>query len=135
MTNFYTDPYYKLINSAHENVDELKNNAKKSKVKLIVDFETGAFEGNYKDNNFKGSYTIEHTSAGFSKGFFYRVSLESLKKAVSASSEEDEFFDQIINCNKISIVPDKLSNPSYVILELAGNGKKITMIKFTKPSE
>ncbi len=135
MANFTTEPFYRLVSSVSESTEELKKDARKSKIQLEIDFETGNFKGKYRDNAFQGNYTIEHTSAGFTKGFFYRVSLGGLSKGVSESAEEDAFFEQLINCKRISVVPDKLANPTYIVLEFSENDKKIQMVKFVKPLE
>lgn len=132
MANFTTEPFYRLVSSVSENVEDLKKDARKSKVQLEMDFETGNFKGKYRETDFQGSYSIEHTSAGFAKGFFYRVSLAGLSKGVSQSTAEDAFFEHLINCKRISVVPDKLANPTYIVLEFSENDKKIQMVKFTK---
>lgn len=133
--NLTTEPFYKLVSSVSENTEEIKKDVRKSKVQLEIDFETGNFKGKYRDTDFQGSYTIEHTSAGFAKGFFYRVSLAGLSKGVSDSAEEEAFFEHLINCKRISLVPDKLTYPNYIVLEFTASDEKIQMVKFVKSIE
>jgi hypothetical protein len=135
MATYSSEPYYKLVSSISENAEDLKKEVRKSKVQLEMDFETGDFKGRYIDTDFHGNYIIEHTSAGFAKGFYYRVSLGGLSKGLSTSAEEEAFFEQLIRCKKISVMPDKLANPSYIRIELSDNDQKIQLVKFIKPLE
>lgn len=115
----------------NENQEIAKESFKKADISFDMDFQNGKFSGTYKGRNFSGLYNINHTSSGFVKGFFYRVSLISLEKKAPASLEEERFFEHILKTTRISVQPDQLNAPSYIQLELdAPNSNKLIFIKF-----
>ncbi len=123
---------YRLVSEVSDDLQKLKKAAGRSKVMLEIDFETGRFNGRYKDHDFTGNYTIEHVSAGFVKGFFYRVKLGDLKQPESKNSGEQAFFEKLAAVDRFYVAPDRPANPSYTILELrdaTSSGTKLLFIR------
>lgn len=68
-------------------------------------------------------------SSGFTKGFNYKVELESLTKNATEDKAVDVFVRQLAICSRIFIVPDNLVNTKYVQLEMS-NSENEEKLKF-----
>lgn len=128
--NFSPDDYL-LLKTIPSELSEIQKLGKKSKAAIQINLKTGEFSGKYGNKDFSGKYNIEHTSAGFAKGFYYRVSLDSLSKPNSSSEKEIAFFDNLAKCKKISFMPDVLANPSYFTIEMS-NPESESILEFVK---
>ena len=122
---------YRLVTEISDDLKALQKSATRSKAELEIDTETGHFRGRYKSHNFTGKYTIEHTSAGFVKGFFHRVRIEELDRPESRNEEEEAFFEHLSGARRLYIAPDKPGQPAYVTLEISrpDNDKKLVFVK------
>lgn len=103
----------------------------KSKTNIEIDFETGDFKGQFNDISYSGNFLIEHTAAGFVKGFIYTVSLGYLSKPITDDKATQQFFDQLIKTNRIYFNPEKILEPDYINIELVQTLDK-TELNFTK---
>lgn len=122
---------YRLVAEVPDDLQKLERAAGRSKAMLEVDFETGRFKGRYKNHDFEGNYIIKHISAGFVKGFFYRVKIEDLKHPESKNDEERAFFKKLAAADRLYVAPDKLGNPAYTMLEVhdAATGTKLIFVR------
>lgn len=127
---------YRLVAEISDDLKELKKSAERSKAELEIDTETGHFKGRYKSHDFTGKYTVEHVSAGFVKGFFYRVKIEELNRPESRNEEEEAFFEHLSAARRLYFAPDKLNQPAYVTLEISrpDNDTKLVFVKINRKS-
>lgn len=114
----HIETVYRLISEPSDDLRKMEKAAIQSKAELDINFDTGIFTGRYKNHDFTGTYRIEHVSAGFVKGFFYRVSMEELERPESRSAEEEVFFKSLSAANRLYVAPDKLAEPAYTVLEI-----------------
>ncbi len=125
-------PSYRLVTELSEDLKELQKTAARSKTAWEVDLETGDFKGRYKSHTFTGKYAIEHVSAGFVKGFFYRVKLQELNRPSSRNAGEEAFFERLSAARRLYVAPDKLRQPDYTFMEVTGPGSdKMVFVKLT----
>lgn len=110
---------YRLVTELSDDLKKLQKATTRSKAELEIDFETGNFKGRYKSHDFTGNYVIEHVSAGFVKGFFYRVRVEDLHKPEPRGAEEEAFFEKLQAADRLYVAPDKLGSPAYTVLEIS----------------
>ncbi len=125
---------YRLVTELSDDLKKLQKAAARSKAELEIDFETGNFKGRYKDHDFTGNYVIKHVSAGFIKGFFYRVSPGSLNRPGSRNAEEEAFFEKLAAANRLYVAPDKLGDPAYTVLEITNpdSDAKLIFVKMNR---
>ena len=114
-----SEPVYRMLSTSLEEPDRQKKDLEKSKVIFNMDFDTGDFKGEYKGTPFSGNFVIEHTAAGFVKGFIYRVSLGYLSNEAVDDQEKESFFKQLVYTNRIYFNPDRLIEPDFINLELS----------------
>ncbi|MBX2954243.1 MAG: hypothetical protein KF870_17220 [Leadbetterella sp.] len=125
------EPAYRLVPELPEDLKKLEKAADRSRAEMEIDFETGHFKGRYLKHEFTGSYAIKHVSAGFVKGFFYRISLDSLNRPEHRNAEEEAFFGKLAEAKRLYVAPDKPGDPAYTVLEIS-NGEpegKLTFVK------
>lgn len=120
---------YKMLKEIPESFEKVEKLYEKSKVEIEFDFDNGKFKGKYKTVEFKGKYNILKVSSGFTKGFNYKVELESLTKNATEDKAVDDFVRQLAICSRIFIVPDNLVNTKYVQLEMS-NSENEEKLKF-----
>lgn len=122
---------YRLVPELSDNLKKLKETAIRSKAEIEIDFETGYFKGRYRNHDFTGNYLIEHVSAGFVKGFFYRVRMEDLHRPEAQNGEEEAFFESLSRAKRLYVAPDKLAEPAYTLLEItaAEPAEKLILVK------
>jgi len=113
---------YRLIPEVPDDLTKLRKVAGRSGAELDIDFETGRFSGRYRKHDFTGSYAIEHVSAGFVKGFIYRVHMESTEHPRPRNRKEKAFFEHLTGAGRLYAAPDKLRDPAYTVLEISGEG-------------
>lgn len=123
---------YRLIPELSDDLKKLQKAADQAKAELEIDFETGNFKGRYQKHEFTGNYVIEHVSAGFVKGFFYRVSPGELNRPESRNAEEEAFFERLAGADRLYVAPDKLGAPAYTVLEIHAENGKLVFIKIIK---
>lgn len=114
-----TETAYRLITELPDDLKKPEKAAVRSKAALELDFDTGHFKGWYKNHDFTGNYIIEHVSAGFVKGFFYRVRMENLNRPESGNTEENAFFEHLSTARRLYVAPDKRVDPAYTVLEIS----------------
>ncbi|WP_255066991.1 hypothetical protein [Lacihabitans sp. LS3-19] len=120
---------YKMLKEIPDSFEKVEKFYEKSKVEIVFDFNSGKFKGKYKTLEFKGKYNILKVSSGFTKGFNYKVELESLIKNATEDKVVDDFVRQLAICNRIYVAPDNLVNTKYVRLEMS-NAENEEKIKF-----
>ncbi len=120
------DAFYRHVSGLQE--DKLPKELSRSRVTLEVNFETGDFTGKYRKHDFTGKFSIDHVSAGFVKGFFYRVHLEKLTRLPSGNAEEEAFFEHLSAASRLYLAPDRLPAPTYTFLEIRKPGNESPLI-------
>jgi len=130
----HVETTYRLISEPSDDLRKPEKAAIRSKAELEIDFETGSFKGRYRNHDFKGNYLIEHVSAGFVKGFFYRVRMGDLHRPESQNVEEEAFFESLSGAKRLYVAPDKLAEPAYTLLEISGAepAKKLILVKINR---